>query len=317
MAPDVSVVICTYSDARWQALLAAVDSVRRQTVVAREIIVVIDHNPKLLARARRALPEVCVSENRAERGLSGARNTGLGLARGEVVAFLDDDAIAAPEWLGHLLADYANPNVLGVGGKINPLWPNGRPAWFPPEFDWVVGCSYTGLPTAAADVRNLIGCNMSYRRQVFASIGNFHLGYGCDETEFCIRLRRQWPEKSLLYQPQAVVFHNIAPSRAAWHHFYTRCFFEGGSKAVVTWLQGQRAGLAAERSYVIETLPRGVLQGVADALVRRQTAGLARAGAIVMGLGATAAGYLLGSLRVREAARRRGWSERLEKEVVA
>jgi len=315
MTLDASVVVCAYSDARWNALLAAVESVRRQTVAPRELILVIDHNANLLARARQALPEVCVIENRAERGLSGARNTGLGLARAEVVAFLDDDAIAAPDWLGHLLAGYADPNVLGVGGKIDPLWANGRPAWFPPEFDWVVGCSYTGLPLAAADVRNLIGCNMSFRRPVFATIGNFHLGYGCDETEFCIRLRRQWPEKILLYQPQATVFHNVALSRATWHHFYTRCFFEGGSKAVVTWLQGQRQGLASERTYMIKTLPRGVVQGVADTLLGRRTAGLARAGAIVVGLGATTAGYLLGTLRVREAARRRGWSERLEQEV--
>src|SRR5690242_12289718 len=110
MTSDVSVVICAYSDARWAALLAAVASVRQQTASPRELILVIDHNPNLLARARQALPEVCVIENRAERGLSGARNTGLGLARADVVAFLDDDAVAAPDWLEQLLAGYADPN---------------------------------------------------------------------------------------------------------------------------------------------------------------------------------------------------------------
>src|SRR5204863_8136925 len=133
--------ICAYSDARWAALLAAVASVRRQSVPPRELILIIDHNTNLLARARSALPDLCVAENRAERGLSGARNTGIGLAHAEVVAFLDDDAIAAPDWLERLLAGYADPKVMGVGGKIDPLWPKGRPAWLPAEVDWVVGCS--------------------------------------------------------------------------------------------------------------------------------------------------------------------------------
>jgi len=314
---DISVVICAYDEARWEFLQAAVHSIQCQTAEPREVIVIIDHNPKLLEKARLALAKVVVAENHAARGLAGARNTGLNLAGGSVVAFLDDDAIAAPDWLEHLMSGYDDPNVVGVGGQIEPLWVTGRPEWFPREFDWVVGCSYTGLPKAATSVRNLIGCNMSYRKHVFASIGNFQLGYGCDETEFCIRLRRQWPEKVLLYQPQAKVLHHVSAERATWRHFVARCYFEGGSKAVVSWLQGQRDGLASERAYTMRTLPRGVTQGVADALRGRQIAGLARAGAILIGLTATMTGYMLGMLRVREAARRRGWSGRLGGEAVS
>jgi glycosyltransferase involved in cell wall biosynthesis len=313
---DVSVIICAYTEERWASLQAAVDSVRRQTIPPREVIVIIDHNPKLLAQARLALSGVVVAENYAARGLAGARNSSLSLASGSILAFLDDDAIAAPDWLACVLAGYANSNVIGVGGKIDALWANGRPAWFPPEFDWVVGCSYIGLPEEATGVRNLIGCNMSYRKNVFATIGNFHLGYGCDETELCIRLRRHWPEKVLLYQPQAIVFHNVSASRASWRHFCSRCFFEGGSKAVVAWLQGPRDGLASERAYMMKTLPKGILRGVADTLLGRHRAGIARAGAIVVGLAMTTAGYLLGTLRVREVARQRGWSGRLDGEAI-
>ena len=79
-----------------------------------------------------------------QRGISGARNSGIAAARGAIIAFLDDDAIAAPDWLEQLLAGYSSPNVLGVGGAIEPQWQGGRPRWFPPEFDWVVGCTYLG-----------------------------------------------------------------------------------------------------------------------------------------------------------------------------
>src|SRR5882757_1034851 len=82
--PTVSVVICTYSSERWLALGDAVESVLRQADETVELIVVVDHNAELLARARRALAQVVVVENEGERGLSGSRNAGLAAAQGDI-----------------------------------------------------------------------------------------------------------------------------------------------------------------------------------------------------------------------------------------
>ena len=109
---------------------------------------------------------------------SPARNTGVALATGAVVAFIDDDAVADTDWLKYLGAAYAHDGVLGVGGAIEPAWQHGRPAWFPAEFDWVVGCTYRGVPEFAGPVRNLIGANMSLRREVFDVVGGFNEGVG-------------------------------------------------------------------------------------------------------------------------------------------
>ena len=313
---NISVILCAYTEKRWNNLLAAVESVRSQSVPAKEIIVVIDNNPDFLLKVRAHLPGVITIANDETPGLGGARNSGVTASTGSVIAFLDDDAIASPDWLKHLTEAYENPIVVGVGGSIEPAWQGGRPAWFPEEFDWVVGCSYRGLPEKATAVRNLIGCNMSYRREVFAAIGTFRLGYGCDETEFCIRLSRHWPQKVLLYEPLARVYHQVPVGRANWRHFHTRCYFEGGSKAVISWLQGSHDGLASERSYTLKTLPRGVVRGVADAFLGLDRTGLARAGAIVAGLLITTAGYLMGTIRVSEAARRRGWSGQLQRGII-
>jgi hypothetical protein len=168
----------------------------------------------------------------------------------------------------------------------------------------VVGCTYRGMPRAAAPVRNLIGCNMSFRRYIFDTIGGFRDGmgrvgrqpFGCEETELCIRLRQRWPYAQLRYQPRARVRHHVAAERTGWRYFRARCYAEGRSKAQVARLVGAGDASAAERSYVLRTLPRGIVYGLVDTIARPDSGGLARAGAIVAGLAITTAGYLRGSL---------------------
>lgn len=291
----ISVIICAYADERWVELCAAVRSVRRQFRPADQIVVVIDHNPTLLARAQQELPDLTVVSNTQPRGLSGARNCGIAAASGQIVAFLDDDAVAKPDWLARLAAGYTDPRVLAVGGAIRPRWSTERPHWFPEEFDWVVGCTYRGLPTTTAPVRNLIGANMSLRRSVFSTIGGFEHGigrlgslpFGCEETELCIRLRQHWPTAIILYEPAAVVDHLVPATRATWRYFARRCFAEGISKARVTRLVGRQDGLSSERGYTFKTLPRGIMRGLGRGLSPV---------AIVVGLGLTITGYLRGQL---------------------
>ena len=143
--PSASVVICAYTERRWDDIVLAVASVAEQTVPAQEIVLVIDHNPALAARAREELSGVSILENHHRRGLSGARNTALEVVRGEVVAFVDDDASARPDWLERLLAPYADPKVIAVGGAAHPVWPGaGRPPLFP-----VHGCRVPPRPLAS------------------------------------------------------------------------------------------------------------------------------------------------------------------------
>ena len=306
---DVSVVVCAYKDDRWDDLTACIASIHSQTVQPREIVVVVDHNPSLLLHAQ-SLARVAVVENQQSRGLRGARNSGVAHSSGKVVAFIDDDAIASVDWIEQLVATYSDDaSILGVGGAIEPLFERGRAAWFPPEFDWVVGCTYRGMPEQTSAVRNLIGCNMSFRRHVFDEIGGFRMGYSCDETEFCLRAGRRWPEHRFLYNPGIRVQHHVPAERMSWRYLVWRCYFEGGSKAVVTWIAGSEKGLASERAYTVRTLPKGVVRGAGDALLHGDVAGLARSAAIVVGLVATVAGYFIGKRSTMESARKRGWSE--------
>jgi GT2 family glycosyltransferase len=301
-AHDISVVVCAYADERWSDLIAAVESVRAQTVRPSEIVVVVDGNDRLRARAAARWEDAVVVANSDERGLSGARNTGVGVSHGTILAFLDDDAVAAPDWLERLCRGYEDPAVLGVGGAVKPLWVRGRPAWFPPEFDWVVGCSHSGMPDAPRPVRNLVGANMSFRRDVFAVAGGFRneLGRvgrhpaGCEETELCIRANAARRGGKILYDPTAVVRHRVTRERQTLRYFSRRCYAEGRSKALLARIAGVRAALGAEQAYVRRTLPLAFLRSVRAAVAQRETGALRRAGTMVIGLALTLAGYAVG-----------------------
>ncbi len=300
--PACTVVICAYTEDRWDETLEAIASVQSQRPPPHDLIVVVDHNPQLQARLAEKLPDVRIVANHNARGLSGARNTGVEITDAEVIIFLDDDAAAEPGWLAGLARHYADPNVLGVGGRIDPAWATGRPKWWPPEFDWVIGCNYIGQ--RAGVVRNLIGANASFRRELFAD-GGFVTGIGrsatvqrpigCEETEFCIRAGKARPNGVFLYDDQPGVRHRVPAPRQTFAYFRTRCYSEGLSKAQVTDSVGVGTGLASEWTYSTVALPLGVLRGLGRAL-RGDLAGLQTAATIVIGLAYTTVGYVVGVL---------------------
>ncbi|MGV9777925.1 glycosyltransferase family 2 protein [Streptosporangium sp. NPDC003464] len=306
-----SVVICVYTEERWEDIRAAVASVEGQRRRPYEIILVVDHNPDLHLRLKQEYPGMTVVANTHEKGLSGGKNTGAATASGDIVAYLDDDAVAEPGWLEALEEGFQDPTIVGVGGLTRPLWATGhRPRWLPHEFDWTVGCAYRGMPTRRARIRNVMGGNAAFRREAVGEIGGFHTGMGrsvqgrrsrplgCEETEFCIRLSQRRPGSVMLFEPDAVIGHKVSAQRAGFAYFRSRCYAEGLSKALVASCVGTGDGLSSERAYVMRTLPLGVLRGVGEAL-RGDLPGLGRASAIVAGLACTAWGYAVGTARLK------------------
>jgi glycosyltransferase involved in cell wall biosynthesis len=303
-ASNFTVVICAYTEKRWDDLVSAVQSIQSQSQPPKELILVIDHNPQLTTESKAEFRGVIVLENAEVRGLSGARNTAIAAATGDVIAFMDEDATAEPQWLVQLAAGYTDEIVMGVGGAIVPNWIAAKPSWFPEEFRWVVGCTYLGMPVTATPVRNLIGCNMSFRTTVFRSVGGFRndIGrvgtrpVGCEETELCIRARQSASGQILIYDPLAIVHHRVPGIRGTWAYFLSRCYSEGLSKALVSLYVGSKDGLASERTYTTKTLPAGIIRGIAGALSGRDRGGFGKAVAIFMGLLYTGIGYLVGSI---------------------
>jgi GT2 family glycosyltransferase len=298
--PSVSVVICSYTEKRWDLLMEVLDSVRAQTLTPHQVIVVVDYNVDLYKRLIFNVSDVVLVENGGPKGLSGARNTGVGLATSDIVAFLDDDAVAAPNWLERLVWLYDDPDVLAVGGKVEPVWESGRPPHFAEELDWIVGCTYRGMPKVATEVRNVIGANMSFRREVLQRVGGFNpdLGrqnavpLGCEETEVCIRSVIGSPGSRVVYEPAAVVHHHVSAERGTVRYMLSRAWAEGISKAQVSRIVGHKRALGPERRYVRRTLPHAVVSGMRAWARGMDPAGLSRAGAVIAVLACTTAGYV-------------------------
>jgi hypothetical protein len=295
--PTVSVIIPTYTRARWDWLHECVASVRAQTVPALEIIVVVDHNPELLEEIASEFPDVIAVPNIGGRGVSGARNSGVKASRGEVVGFLDDDSIAREDWLSTLLRHIVTPGVVGVGCYSDGLWETPQPAWFPGEFSWTIGVSYSGLPSEPTAVRNVWTSAMLVKRSAFEVVDGFREDFGKignkslpEDTDLCLRIAAVSENSVWMWDPAKVMKHRVPAGRATFGYLMSRCFLQGWGKAAMARMDGFDESTSLERSYALRTLPAGVGRGLADA-VRGDVSGLGRSGSIVAALSVTLSGY--------------------------
>jgi GT2 family glycosyltransferase len=317
MTPTVSVVIPAYTLDRWALLRKAVESARGQTVPVDEVVVCIDNNPELQQLAAdewqgAPAPSVRVLGNRHDDHLDGmathvrahgssrrfgagsARNTAVEGVASDVVAFMDDDAWADPDWLERLLSVYADPAVVAVGGAPVPDYETARPDWMPANFDWVFGCTYEGLPTRTAPLRHLIGANMSVRRDALLTVGGFQ-SIDFDDLDLCMRLAHAYGDDRIFFEPRAVVHHHVSAERVTWQYFYRRCFYVNREKVLAFDEMGEAANLSAEREFVW----RALRVRVADDLrrsARGDRSAVRSLAAMLVGIGLAGAGHLWGRI---------------------
>ncbi len=298
---DATVVTAAYAMARWDLTCRAIESTLAQQPMPREIIVPVDHNTELLARLRdrwehpggERHPRIRVVPSRYDGHLGASATTAAELADSTFLVFLDDDAVAEAGWLERMLDGLAESDVLAVGGAPLPVFETRRPVWLPPEFDWVFGCAYAGLPTRRAPILHLIGTTMAVRRADLLAIGGIHSDNHPD-MEMCHRLLLLRPDGRLLYDPDATVQHFVPAERTTWRYFWRRIFGVNRSKVWAIREMGEAGHLGAERSFVTRVASTGILHGLRDAL-GGDFGGLARAGAILVGLALAAGGYIAGS----------------------
>jgi glycosyltransferase involved in cell wall biosynthesis len=252
----ISVVISTYSEKRCELVLECINSIKNQTMEPNEIIMVLDNDKDLVNFYKDRISGVTII-NSGGFGLSKARNEGLLYSSSEIVVFLDDDIICEKDTLEKHFLNYHDSNVVGVGGAVLALWEAFRPIWFPEELDWIVGCSYKGMPKNNSSIRNPIGANMSFLRSVFLDVGLFeekigrigNILIGSEEMELSIRIKKKLPNMKIIYDPECIVHHNVSNERSKFSYLIKRSFYEGLSKSLVR-KQTKGLKLNVENSYL-------------------------------------------------------------------
>ena len=211
-SPRVSVVLPTVD--RPEAIYNLLRHLEHQSVAPLEIVVVDQSaapDPRVEAYAA-ATPRVRYHRI-AERGLPNARNVGIGLARGDVLLFLDDDSIPDPDLVRFHAERYSDGGVSGVGGRVQGGYDaKGSEVGRFRASDGKVIRNFGS--TSGCDVEHLPGGNMSFRRGVFDRVGGFDKAYGGsaigEETDFCLRARRAGFR--FVFEPRASLEHLHLPT---------------------------------------------------------------------------------------------------------
>jgi glycosyltransferase involved in cell wall biosynthesis len=244
MSVRISAVICTFNRACF--LQKAISSLVDQTLSEDDYeILVVDNGSVDTTR------EVVLEEFRDVKnlhyiyepilGLSQARNTGWRKARGEYVAYLDDDAIAYDNWLERIVDVFeaSEPNLGCIGGRIDPIWEVPRPSWVSDRvaaFFTILDLS--GTPIVSTNKQVFAGANIAFPKQVLKALGGFSVDLGrkgnklmsCEE----IMLWRRLKEAGYfgLYHPEIAVRHHVPALRVTKRFLAKRTYWEGVSEAV-------------------------------------------------------------------------------------
>ncbi len=215
--------------------------------------------------------EVCPSGRGAT---ATARNICYRIARGDVIAFIDDDAFAEPEWLERLLPSFGDPTVGGVGGRQIRGQPGetdeGLDAIGKLLADGTLTANFTADPGTTVAVDHLLGANMAIRRSVLDELGGIRDGYAgtCirEETDLCLRVAHAGYR--LLYDPDAVVEHVAAPY-AKGKRFDLRYAYWAQKNHLILLIRNFGLTRPIVRNY-LRTSTRGAL---AECSVRMRSAG--------------------------------------------
>ena len=245
---QISAIICTHNRDRY--LAKAIDSLLVQTCENYEILIIDNASTDRTAEVAQTYlnnPRVRYHYE-ARVGLSVARNTGAQLATSPLIAYLDDDAIASPQWLQTFIDAYARDPKLAIsGGKVTLIWDCVQPQWISENLSGNLGFYDLGDQPVKIDQPGLTprGLNYAIRRTFLDQVGGFDLNLGRvgknllsnEELHMTnLALQSGW---NVSYLPEAIAGHHVAPERVKRSWFLERGWWQGISECYREEIAGE------------------------------------------------------------------------------
>ena len=246
----MSIIVTSYTTERIKDIFELLDSIKDQTYSNTETIFVVEGSRGLYERVRAYVEDnrifnMTVVFSNEKLGLSAARNVGVKEAKGDILAFVDDDAVLFPEWAQETVKTYQDDSIIGVTGPAIPLWKGSALEWFPEEFYWLIGGTAWYDQNVLVDVRNAWGMNMSFKRQAFAVCGGFQSDFGLrnvarsswrnppsEDVDFSFRVKRK-TGKRIVYSPGVRVYHRISGGKVTLAFVMQRAFSVGYQRRMI------------------------------------------------------------------------------------
>lgn len=244
ISPRITACICTYN--RYDLLPKAIDSLINQNIdESLYRIVIVDNSPRNEKATELAAYYIAKSKNIDYRlelipGLSNARNVAAENCGTDFIAYMDDDAIADPNWLKSILVAFDSPEgeVALVGGKVDPIWQSSRPEWLDHSLlGYVSVVNWGGNLREANESEWFAGTNISFKTQVLIEQGLFDTKLGRsgngfnllsnEETELVNRIKKT--PSLCMYQPDAVVQHLVEDKRLSQDWYRKRVAWQATS----------------------------------------------------------------------------------------
>lgn len=253
--PLLSIVITSFTMERFKGACDLLDSIKAQTYPNIEVLYVVERSTELYDQVKayaeeKAITNLKVLFNDGEPGASAARNLGIKNAKGELIAFSDDDVVLFPNWAEKMVETYTNDKVIAVTGPIFPLWEDSAMSWFPEELNWIVSCTSWFKPSKAVEIRHVWISNACFRREAFELAGFLDTKLGpqdsvrgfkgnelggattAEDEELCLRIRQQ-SGKQIIFNPTVKVWHRASRERIGWKHIIRWSYWIGLSRRQV------------------------------------------------------------------------------------
>ena len=319
MAMTISIVVTSYSIQQLKDIQELLDSIKRQSYPNIETIFVVERSPELytiIKEKENNFPGLKVIYNDTASGMAASRNMGAKESTGQIVAFVDDDAVLTTQWAEETASAYDNDSrIIVLTGPIVPLWEEPSMGWFPREFYWLFSCTYYDW-IEPREVRNGYGTNISFRKEVFDRGLLFKTGLGsvgskkgdefkkqkttAEETELSLRIRII-TGKIIEYNPKIIVKHKVYKFRFTTKYIWKRAYIEGSSKMMIR--KAFRVKENGEHSLKTEhDLMRRIMfklfPSILGGLFTKPVIELRRLRVTVIALAAVACGYYSGLFKI-------------------